>query len=176
MAKKEDPREISVYEIVDLIEEFKEYHWEPSKESTEEWSDYEAHMAAADKLIAKLVGPERQSESRWSSKHIRVDEPYCEQLADSLGISKEEAYDFFIGEPVKYAEVIASWALDQVDFKALGENKYGEPDHHSNGPRVHLQRGRAVADLLQAWAYNNQRGVYRQQQEERQATPVEERV
>lgn len=174
MAKKEDPREISVYEIVSLIEEFKEYHWDP--EGPEELADWTAHMNAADALIAKLVGPERQSESRWSSKHIRVDEPYCELLADSLGISKDEAYDFFIGESVKYAEIIASWALDQVDFKGQGENKYGEPDHHSNGPRVHLQRGRAVADLLQAWAYNNQRGVYRERQEERQATPREARV
>lgn len=174
MAKQPDPRELSAYEIVDLIREFMEYHWEPG--GPEEEEDYERHMAAAEKVIDKLVGPERQSESRWSTKHILVDRQYCEQLADSLAISADEAYECFIGEPVKYAEVIAAWALDQVDFKAMGENKYGEPDHTSNGPRVHLQRGRAVADLLQAWAYSNQRGVYRQRQEDRQGTPVEERV
>jgi len=161
MGKELDPRDIDVHEIVRVIENFCN-----ATEYSEE-ADYRYLIRSARELVQKLVGPERESESRWSSRHVVVDEEYCEKLADSLAISVEEAYDFFIGEPVRGAEKVAAWALEEEAKTFAGLDKEYEPETE---PLVHTPRGKRVADMLQDWAMTRHRGVYRQRQDTRQAS------
>jgi hypothetical protein len=170
MAKE---RELSADEIVEVLEDLILSSSEPRH-----MHEKAEHIANAERVIEKLVGEGRQSESRYTTKHVLVDEEYCHLLADSCAISHREAYEAFIGEPIKYAEAIATWALEQADNNAMGLDKSGDPDPESYGIRIHAQRGRMVADILGAWAYNNQRGIYREEQPERMGTPasLEERV
>ncbi len=141
---KEDPRAISAYEIVDVIEGL-------SKAAGSFPADWDL-MDKAEALVNKLVGPERESEARWSTRHIVVDQRYCEVLADSLAISVDQAHDFFIGEPLKRAEPVAAWALEKADEKIL-----------ENGA-VHGSRSRIVSEILEQWARDNKCGVYRERQ------------
>ena len=156
-----NPRDVDVYEIVEVIEEMLPMVRER-----------ERRRAVA--LVEKLVGPERESEARWSSRHIVADHEYCHELAGSLAISYQEARDFFIGEPIKRVEAVAAWALESADKNFAGLDKNYKPDPESNGAAVHGARGRAVADMLKDWAIQNQTGVYRVRQDTRQATPVAE--
>jgi hypothetical protein len=166
MTKERNPRDVDVHEIVDVIETLADW-----VEAEGDWTAGPAREMA-DKIVAKLVGPERASESRLSSRHIVADMRYCAKVADSLAISIEEANAFFIGEPIKRVEAVAAWALDAADKNFIGLDKHWRPDPESPGVMVHGQRGRAVADMLRDWARVNHTGVYRQAQLRPQATPT----
>jgi hypothetical protein len=124
----------------------------------------------AQELIEKLIGEDRQGRARFTTKFVLVDDEECHRLAADCGIAFVEAKMFFTGEPIKYARAIAEWALEQADKQALGlDQDYMEESRI----RIHAQRGRMVADILGAWAYQNQRGLYRMEQPERMGTPQE---
>ena|SRR5215217_7371889 len=132
MGKERDPRDVDVHEIVDVLER---YYRLIKDQNLEAPPDLEAKMA---NMIRKLVGPERESESRWSTRHIVVDEAYCEKLADSLAVSVDECHDWFIGEPIKRVEKVATWALETADKNLAGL----DASYQSVGlPHVHGQRG-----------------------------------
>jgi hypothetical protein len=161
VAKERNPRDVDVFEIVKVLEDYLDYGQAPR----------EINQRAED-IISKLVGPERESQARWSSRHIVADRRYCARLANSLAISEEEAVDYFLGEPVKRIEKVAAWALDAADKNFIGLDKNYQPDRESPGVMVHAQRGRAVANMLRDWARVNQTGIYRQHQLYPQATPI----
>lgn len=165
MSRERDPRDVDVHEIVEVLEQL-------GALSPMAW-DTNSPVYRAHKIIDKLVGPEREAEARWSSRHIVADEFYCQRVAESLAISTEEAIDYFIGEPIRRVDKVAAWALETADRNFAGLDKNYEPDPETPGPRVHGQRGRAVADMLRDWAIQNQTGVYRTRQQHRQATPEE---
>ena len=144
-ARSSGARDVGVYELVEVLEDLL-----AELKGKEDWlgGRLEASLRAED-LIDKLVGPERETASRWSSRHILVDEAACEDLAADLAISPAQARLYFLGEPVKRAQRVASWCLDEVDQKIM-----------ENGA-IHGQRGRMVADLLDSWARRNQAGLYR---------------
>ena len=168
MGKERDPRDVDVHEIVEVIERYLKLIKETQGVNSP--PDLEAKAIAT---VAKLVGPERESESRWSSRHIVVDEAYCTKLADSLAISTQEARDFFIGEPVRRAEKVAAWALDACDRTFSGLDNNYEDDPEGDGPMVHGRRGAMVADILRDWSVMNNTGACRLRQYRRQATPSE---
>jgi hypothetical protein len=173
MAKKDDPRQLSADEIVEVIETLIERAQDPSDYITEaDQQAFYSDIADAQKVIDKLVGPERESDARWSTRHILVDGKECERLADDLAISVDEAHDFFIGEPVKEARAVASWALDVVD-DALYVMAAEDPASYVNMKRP---RGEAIAEMLEIWARTKHKGVYRRRQDERQGPPMMERV
>ena len=174
MGKPRDPRDVDVHEIVASIEELIELNNDVQGNPLPGCAD--AHSRAI-WIINKLVGPERASEARWSSRHIVADRAYTDAVAESLAVSPEETHEWFIGEPIKRVEAVAAWALESADKNLAGLGKDYEPDPESSlGPRVHGRRGQMVADMLEDWAITNHTGIYRRAQEARQATPREEAV
>ena len=159
----EHPLQLSADEIVEVIEELMAGPADEGK-----WI---FALGRGQEVIEKLIGEDRQGRARLTTKFVLVDEGECHRLAADCGISYIEAKEFFIGEPVKYARSIVEWALEQADKHSLGLDRRYEEDPEANGIRIHAQRGRIVADILGAWAYTNQRGVYRMEQEQRMMTP-----
>lgn len=136
-------RKVEIGEVVEVIEDLME-HVDPAEELTDR----------AEAIVNRLVGPERETCSRLTSKHLVADEELCQILAHDLAISEEEAREAFIGEPVKRVFAVAMWALDQAD--------------EDIGDGVHGQRGPRIARLIQEWAERNQAGIYRIGQPTRQ--------
>jgi hypothetical protein len=167
MRMAEHPLQLSADEIVDVIEELLQIPIQDEEE-------YKQALGNAQALIEKLIGEDRQGRARFTTKFVLVDEAEAERLAEDLGISRAEAWEFFAREPIKYARVIAEWALEQADKTAMGLDHDYQPDPNSDGVRIHAQRGRLVADILGAWAFQNQRGVYRMAQEQRMGTPIDQ--
>ena len=145
--KHPDPRDIDVYEIVDIIKELAD---EPSARAG----------ARGYRIIAKLVGEERMTGSRWSSKHIIVGPRHCRDLAEDLGIGYGDAVEFFLGETLKRAQNVAAWALDQADETIL-----------ENGS-VYGNRGRIVAKVLKKWAVENHAGMFSGEREASEAREI----
>lgn len=55
------------------------------------------------------------SAHRPTTRHLKVDGPYAEILAEELGIKVTTARTAFLHEPKKRASEISGWALDNSD-------------------------------------------------------------
>jgi hypothetical protein len=110
----------------------------------------------AQNVLERLVGPERETRSRLTSKYMVCDEGLCAAIADDLAVSEDETREWFINEPVKRVIKVCAWALDTVDEQIL------------EGGGVHGQRGPKVAKILDEWARHNHTGVHRVRHKERQ--------
>jgi hypothetical protein len=142
-------REVGIEEVVEVIEEM------ASSYGTREYVDEETCQRARG-LVKRLVGPERETRSRITSKYMICDAGMCAALADDLAVSEEETREWFINEPVKRVIKVCVWALDTVDSQVL-----------ENGG-VHGQRGAKIAKILEEWSRHNHTGIHRHRQTERQ--------
>jgi hypothetical protein len=81
------------------------------------------------------------SARRPSTRHLTVDGPYAEILADELGVKVSTARAAFIGEPKRRASEISGWALDSSD----------DPEER--------------ARMILAWARKHRAGAFREDDE-----------
>lgn len=149
--KNASGREVGILEVVEVIESLIEAAtWDDMDEP-----EVEA-VEAGEAILARLVGPERETATRMTSKYMIADREFCELLADDLCLHPDEVAEVFLGEPVKRCFKVAIWAIDAADKEIM----------EAGG--IHGRRGPRVAKILREWAQGNQCGAYRRAQKERQ--------
>lgn len=125
-------REVKAEELVEVLGGLMEH--------AEDNAAMAGTLTAAEDLLERLVGPERATNSRLSSRHLICDRYMCEIIAGDLGIDLEPVVEVFEGEPYKRAMALASWILDEADEEA---NRLMN-SYEKNVPRHEIVRAKVL--------------------------------
>lgn len=121
-------REVSMEELTNLLEWIIALQESPEPPTAREYEEVLDKVAEnAESILERLVGPERETQTRLSSRHLICDEGMCDLLAQDLAVTPEAARAVFLGEPWKRSIKMASWALDHADDELVRlMDEYGE--------------------------------------------------